>query len=335
MTESDLDRLLLRASRRLRMQTALRVGVAALGSGIILMAAVVFWMRFKGSAQLSMATLIAPPIAALLALSVAFVRSRPPLMSVAQVLDRRAQAHEQLVTWYEFRGCLQTLNPLQAEFKAAQRAATLQVAAMLDPRKLLPLSLPDWSRAIWLALILLCCALLMPPQIQSARHAAPASRLIQAGIMKAPPAAGADGQTQQNAPRVQVLSPTELSKIQLMATDSQMPQALKAEALKDLESKIGVIPESDLAPEVREVLDMLRKERSEKALASEKTAGPEKTGGHGESGRESKPEPAIANVAPALAMDPAAFREKAITVISAHFPDVLEALDRYYGPVKK
>src|SRR5258708_17773271 len=99
----------------------------------------------------------------------------------------------------------------------------------------------------------------MPARQPKSRLQAPNPESAQGQIVLGNSAAPATA-SPNAMPRVQVLSRTEFRRFELQATDARMPASVKANLLKELQNKIGAIPESELAPEVRELLDMLRKE---------------------------------------------------------------------------
>jgi len=243
------------------------------------------------------------------------------------------------VTWYQLRGGASgdtipiskqpEIGPcpreeLRRAFREAQSAATLALGARFDPRRLLPIRLPEWSRALWLALLLLCCALLMPPRVRASRLPGLSETGGLAGLrdgagLNGGPAAGS------RAPHVQVLNPTDLLVFQLKATDPLLPAAAKAELLKELLKKIGNVPESELSPEVRELLNMLRSE-----VASKDGGG--KTGteeGRQQGKANGEPSEGAANPLAGAAQIPD-FTERAMAAVEQNFGDVREQLGKYY-----
>jgi hypothetical protein len=122
--------------------------------------------------------------------------------------------------------------------------------------------------------------------------------------------------------RMQVLMPAELRKLQLMATDTELPAALKAQALNELLKAIGDVPESALTQDVQQILELLRKDTRTQA-AEAKNAGNTTTGGDAAHGT---PRPAQG----AAQFDPSTASEQARTAVAARFPDVQAELARYY-----
>jgi hypothetical protein len=180
--------------------------------------------------------------------------------------------------------------------------------------------LPPWSRALWLALLLLCCALLMPPRVRAERRPVfgpdGAERAGQ-GLV----AAGGAGLSDQ-APRVQVLKPTDLLSFRLLASDPNLDPAKRAAALKELLRKIGTVPESELAPDVRELLEALRGPKDVEAKAGAKNGSLTAAAKGADPTETAGPLPGAAQLS--------AFRERAITAVEQHFQDVKEQLARYY-----
>lgn len=328
LSEAALAAMLEHASLRLRLGRALRVALAALGVGLVLAGGLIAAQRLAGlDSRLIVPALTLPIICALFLGVIGWLRYRPQLDGVAMLLDRLAGTSEHIITWHQFRK-LGSAAPVRPEILAAQRDATLQAAAGINPGKLLPLRLPDWSRALWLALILLCCALLVPP-----RRSASVSSKIRADaaaeiMLSQPGSGGSDTASSSPTARVQPLSPTELLQFQLLASDSEMTAAQRAAALRDLQQKIGAVPESELAPELRDLLAVLRQEPNG---ATVEAAGSQtvlkvndgKTGGpldnqalHGEARIPASP-------------------EKVFTSIAHTMPDVQEQLSRYYASLNQ
>jgi hypothetical protein len=125
-----------------------------------------------------------------------------------------------------------------------------------------------------------------------------------------------------------VLNPSDLLVFQLKATDPLLPAAAKAEVLKELLKKIGTVPETELSPEVRELLDMLRSEVSLK-------------NGGGKNGEEGGKQPGKTSNGPGegpvnplagAAMIPG-FAERAMATVEQNFGDVREPLTKYYQEI--
>ncbi|HYG76152.1 MAG TPA: hypothetical protein VEK08_14200, partial [Planctomycetota bacterium] len=246
---------------------------------------------------------------------------------VALLLDRRADSKEHLATWLHYRTAADSILPAQQPFLQAQLSATLSIAPSIKPAELLPLRLPDWSRALWLAILLLCCALLMPPATQAVSNATlqRAAAKIAAASREEPLLSGGAPADNRQTPRVQVLPPTELWKFQLMISDPELSPELKAQALKELQQKIGNIPESELTPEVREILSALRPASSDKPNGSEDSKpGTSQTKGDS---KEADKERSV-QVGSAAAVG--TFNERAFSSIQQQYPDVKDKLEKYY-----
>jgi hypothetical protein len=337
MTEAHLTKLLERGARRFRAQRALWAGLAGLGVGVVLASLLIFLVRLfplrgagSGSEMSLAEAAVALPVAVALAVfAVVYCRSRPALDTVALLLDRRAGTAEHLVTWWQLRAApladARGSEDLQRGFRAAQLAATLALAPRLDPKRLLPLRLPEWGRALWLALLLLCCALLMPPRVRAERDPAGGKPGDTASLgLRTGGGAGGVLATPGQTPRVQVLKPTELLAFQLTATDPQLPPAARAAALKELLRKIGNVPESELAPEVRELLEALRDDGTQKNGKNGEKNGSVLAPAKGDN-------PAEPGAPPEGAAQVPDFREKAVSAVEQCFPDVKEQLGRYYA----
>ncbi|MGD0088724.1 MAG: hypothetical protein ABSE73_02285 [Planctomycetota bacterium] len=358
MTEAGLEVLLLRGAWRLRAERALWAGLAAFGAGVVLASVLIFVLRLfpvgPGAMPgvgtvLVQGALVLPLLMAAATLALVYARPNPLLETVALRMDVRAGTAEHLVTWYQLRVAAPFPLPLregvgggdrlreaagggdlelQRGFRQAQAAATLALAARFDPKRLLPIRLPEWSRALWLALLLLCCALLMPPRARTARGLAANELSGLAGLRDGGGLNGA-ASGDSHAPHVQVLNPTELLAFQLKATDPLLPAAAKAEALKELLKKIGSVPESELSPEVRELLNSLR---SEVAIKN----GADKTGtqeGAQESAGRNEPNEGTAGSVAGAAQIPD-FTERAMATVEQNFGDVREQLQRYYREIR-
>jgi len=343
MTEIDLETLLERGARRLRLQRALRVGLATFGISLIGATVAVFIVRLfpfseaampgieRAFLQLALGTPLVLTAAVLF--FIIFVRgSSPSGEEVALLLDRKAGLREHLTTWRHYRNRAgNDSHSLQKGFLEAQLASTLVAAAALKPSQVLPLRIPDWSRALWLAVLLLCCALLMPPNVSAVRTASmerAALKLAAASRENAPDMDGAPAAARQT-PTVHVLPPTELLKFQLASSEAELPADVKAHLLKELQLRIGNVPESELTPEVRDILNALRSPD-----ASEK-----KTGGEAETklgSADIKGKPTAEDVARAhesgVAANVPQFRERAYAAVQQQFPDVKTMLERYYQP---
>ena len=342
MTEADLDILLNRAGRRLRMERAVRRALLAFGVCLLAAAAVVLWVRLAAApfrtaeggcatSRIITAAIIAPPICALIFLLLAYWQYRPAMRYVAYLLDRRAGIKEHLVTWHELRQIPDAaLNELQRGFRAAQRACTLQRADGFSVRRLIPIRLPDWSRSLGLALLLLCCALLTPPQAAApAGSASPGSEAAGRQATRWTSARLSEmAQGTEQTPRVQVLSPTDNKMICLELTDPDKSLEEKAEIVKKLEAKLGGLPPSALSPELQQAYEALRQELDKKNAAQAKTA-PSSAQTVGAANPAEK-NPINTNEGAAKIEN---LRVKAFSAIRQNYTDVQEQLERYYKAV--
>ena len=323
VTESDLQTLLTRAARRVRVERALIAGLTALAIALVCAAAGVGWMRWTGRAIFGAPLSVTLPFGVMACTGVAaFVATRPAIAVVAALVDARAHTQEHLVTWLHLRGLDERqLTATQRGFRDAQRTAALRAAESVRLSTHLPMRWPAWTRAIWLALILLLSALLIPPS-EPAAFQAPEHNGTAVSIV----ADGGDAKNaQQNLsqlPRVQVLSPAQLRKLELMATDDKMPAPMKADALKELNDAIGGLPESELTPEVRQLLEMLRKDVGIKKDV--------KKDGQSVGVTERTESPKDRSEQSAAAYAPFKDTERGWSEADAHFFDVHEQLKKYY-----
>lgn len=337
MTESDLDKLLARGARRIRFERALSMAFATLGVALLAVAGLVLWMRTHSYVAIDIPIILSmPPLFAIVVLLLVFRFHQIRYKDVALLMDKQASTHEHFVTWLHFRGLdWQYFSSLQREFLVAQRTATLHQMHGLKAGSLIPVRLPEWSRGLLLALLILCCALLMPPWTTNTIQTGELDRLakMHAGGGMDEHRVSAPPHLPGEAPRVQILSPTQLKKFQLLATDEKLSQAEKSKIEMELRDKIGAIPESELAPALRELLDMLREETGGKKKAdgredgktgSQQNLAKENSGADGNNGSATP----VQNIVPE-------FFERPFAAQRDSYPDVQTRLDRYYMGQKK
>jgi hypothetical protein len=333
MNEADLDRLIDRAGRRLRLTHAIKCALLAIGIFILLAAAVVLWGRLVAAPdQMILAALLAPVFGALVVWLLAYWHERPSRTGVAMLLDKRAATAEHLVTWHELRLIpLSELTELQQSFREAQRAGALQRFEGCRVGRLVPVRLPSWTRSLGLAMLLLCCALLVPPREPKPAGSAGGAwgqggrqSLTWSSEPLSPLAE--DG---EDGPRVQVLSPTENIRYWLELTDPGKSLDEKAQILKQLESKLGLSPQTALSPELQQVYSELRRQLEKKKETGPANAEPSSIQAAG----ATNPDKIIAANAPVGAANRVEFKEKAFAVIKQNYADVEEPLERYYKAV--
>ena len=331
MTEAELDNLLLKSARRMRFEHGLRAALAALGLGLLAAAGIVLLARLKTYDALLAAGLFVPPVAALIALIAAYTRYRPGLGRVALLLDQRSNSAEHLVTWHEYRTRPERAqSALQREFLDAQRNATLTKAAAIDARKLIPLRWPEWSRAVLLAFLLLCCAWLTPRggtnaqdrlATEDGRGRRDSARANSAG------AGDVAGSTEDEMPTMEQLSLTDQQKFMLLASDEKLAEVRKTDAFRELQSKLAGIPESQLTPLDRQLLNQFRTEAA-KADKPRDSGGSDQTAGA---------EGAYVKDAEGKPIRPAAIPEDPATAFSAirnKLPaEMQRRLESYYRPL--
>jgi hypothetical protein len=340
MTELDLNRLLVQGARRLRVVAALRAGLATLGVLSVATATGIFIWRtaeaipaaqLQDSVTTQLTLALLPFAGALLILCGVYLFRKSPARTVAAELDRAAQLKDHLLTWMQLRGL--QLPPAQEAFRAAQQSATLERASGLRPAALLPLKLPAWAPALWLTVVLLSCALLVPPQIATetradAREQARERRLKMSALELDSGGADRAGGETQNTPRVQPLSPTELWKLQLRVSDPTLSTEQRRELLNDLQRKTGGIPESELTAEIRDLLNILREPDKSTVEASPSSVTPAAPGG---SAQQQAVAPAESEAMGEVgAANAALLRARGLALAKSEFPDVKEALIRYY-----
>ncbi|MCZ7648841.1 MAG: hypothetical protein M5U26_26885 [Planctomycetota bacterium] len=328
MTEGQLQIQLERGIWRFRLNDALRWGCAGLGLALAGSALAVVVARIWPAWEPVLANRVW--LAGVAALGVAiwgYAQSRPSPERVALRLDGRAGLAEHLTTWLDLRRRGSSGEPWSEAFREAQKNATLRAAESLDASACVPLALPAWSRGLWLGLLALGCALLMPEQ-DAARERPEGLRLHETERTQAGGGA-AGGPVRPLSPvssgfRVNPLSPQELYEARLYASDEQFPLALKEAFLAKLEGKVAGRPESELDDEVRRVLSELRRQTGKESRPDAPEAGSQVVAGAGE---EAPHSPALEQVgAPEAAQAPA----ELVGVARIRFPDVSEALARYY-----
>ena len=303
-------------------QRVMRSCLLALGAAFGMSALGILFLRWSGDGSAGRMLLsFSIGCALLFAIAYSFLK-RTELPKVSAQLDARAGTQEQFTTWLYLRSQAAG-DELRECFKSAQAAATIATAQRVHIADVLPWNLPAWHRAVWLALVLLLSAVLMParkiedPALEAARvHGARHDlNLAQSNT---------DGKAsaENSAARVQVLSPAQLRKLQLVATDADLPKTVKAQALRELLNAIGEVPESALTQDTQQILEMLRRDTRE--LATKKEAS-----GALVSGSEA-PKAVVAPPARGAEFDPLSANEQARAAVASHFPDVQSELVRYY-----
>lgn len=329
LTERDLERLLRQGALRLRLNAALRWACLGLGLALLGAAALVAlakgWHAWEEALRPSawLLAVLLPVLAAIGAL-----RARPQASAVALKLDRSAGLDEHLTTWAEFHGKPAPADPDLRSFVSAQCKATLRRAKGLEASRAIPLRLPAWSRALLLGFLALGCALLMPQRQEALRRAGAAA------LDGAPTAESASGSSGKLGPlsgkhlpknfRVQVVKDAEMPLIKAMSIDPDLPKEEKAKLLEDLMARVGAVPENDLTDELQEIIHRLRKQ------VEPADADPAKDGAVQASDQE-PPNAAGSDVTPPATAPAARTPAQLLELIGDRFPDVHDALQRYYG----
>jgi hypothetical protein len=326
MTEAELERVLERGARRMRLNTGLRWACAALLAALAAGAGLVGWARLEPEwAGTVFAGYWLPLALAACGAVAGFWRARPAGAEVALRLDRAAGLEEHLATWEEFRRVAPSADELARGFVEAQRRATLRKAEGVEPSRHLPLRWPAWSRALWLGLLALGCAVLMPehpPRPEGVREGLSQDGAGREGA--GPGSRPANGARFDRLSRgeVELFTPTETRTIELAVYGSDVPDALREEAVRLLEAKIGTLPESEWSPEVREWLKQLRKKDGPSEAKT--TEGAVTAAGTGQ-----EPSAAPKGGAPPPPLPPLD-KPMLLGVVKDRFPDVAAALERYY-----
>lgn len=329
LTEGDLERLLWQGALRLRLNAALRW--ACLGLGIALAGAAALVALAKGwpawQEALRPGAWLLPVVLPVLAV-IGALRARPKAGTVALKLDRSGGLDEHLTTWAEFHGKPAPADPDLRSFVSAQCKATLRRAKGLEASRAIPLRLPPWSRALLLGFLALGCALLMPQRRETPIRA---STPTLDGALAAQGASGGTGALKplsgKHLPksfRVQVVNDAELRLIKAMSIDPDLPKEEKGKLLEELKARIGAVPESDLTEDLQEVLFTLRKQ------VKHEDAAPGKEGALRASGQES-PNAGGKDIKPPVPAPAARTPAQLLALAGDRFPDVHDALQRYYG----
>jgi len=263
------------------------------------------------------------PVLVVVFAALGFRCCRPATGEVALRLDRAAGLDEHLTTWDEIRRRALPDEPVSRSFALLQRASTLREAEGLRPWRLLPLALPGWTRVLWLGLMALGCATLMP------EHRPEAGRVLGTRTGRDAVAGRPDGGHRRLAAaepkdalrRIEILSPADMLKYSAMAFGPDVPEALKEEALRELEAKVGALREADLSPDVRALLEGLRKQVSTDAGTNV---------GNGSTSVNGKPANGSGSHADSVGAANPPTPQQAMQVVRDRFRDVAEALGRYY-----
>ncbi|MCW8132060.1 MAG: hypothetical protein KIS92_17060 [Planctomycetota bacterium] len=333
LTEVELDRLLKAGILRVRLTAALRAACLGLGIGLALAAVLTALARLYpvGANAAFAVAMTLPPLLLAVAAAVGFSREKPSLLRVALRLDQSARLHEHLSTYVDLRTRAKSGDALADAFVEAQRLETLRQADGLSAGRHLPLRLPEWARALLLGVLALGCALLMPERVEPMR--AKASDNAAAGTAAPngpanPGEAPALDSAEHDTPfQVQPISPTEMYQAQL-ATLPNVPEAMKKHWLDEIERKKGSLTDRELTPDVRELLDTLRRQVGKDKEAAAEDGGSQRAepaGGTPESAGDRPP------AARELALPPPGRAEDLVGAAQDRFPDVAQALERYYA----
>lgn len=333
MTEAQLERILNRGLTRMRVNAALRWTCAAAAAGLGIGAALVVGARvWPAHAHTELVVGVCWSLVLLVvALAVLGFRvSRPALGFLTLRLDRSAGLSEHLTTWEDFRQRPEASAALTRSFVQAQRQATLRLTEGLELSRHLPIRIPEWSRGLWLGVLVLGCALLMPEQSAGspAHERAEARKEMTAldGAASRSMRPLAPGE-EPAAFKVQIVPQTKLFEWQLQVMDPRTTPEMKARILEELEAKRGAIPVSELSDEVRDLLTELRRQAAKANPDAKLTEGSQVHEGRaGETPR--KPGPVFTGAA-----DPVGSPEELVGLARDRFPDLAVPLEKYYRAV--
>jgi hypothetical protein len=297
---------------------------ASLIAAILMMVAARYWPQHSADI---VRWIWLPVLAIVLAAVIGTWLTRPPITVIAFLLDRRAGLEEHLSTWLE---CLNkneaSAHPVRKAFIKAQRRATLARAMGLNPARHLPLRPPSWSPVLWLGLLLLGCALLMPEREAESVNG-DRSAFGRAGMGIRATGGGAPKRFSSGAPkkRITPFTPTDRYRGRIVALDDRLSKEEKAAMLRELESKLGSLSESDLPDEDRALLAELREQ-----IGGKKTA-KEPKGGTMSTRASQNEEPASAEPRHVGAASAGRSPVELVAIARDRFPDEADALARYYG----
>lgn len=332
LTDVELDRLLKVGVLRVRMTAALCASCMGLGLGLACAAFLTALARLYPvyAAPAFAVALTVPPLLLVVSAMIGFSREKPSLLRVALRLDQSARLNEHLATYVDLRTRAKSGDVMADAFVEAQRLSTLREADGLNTGRHLPLRLPEWARALLLGFLALGCALLMPERVESL-HTKAAENALAATGQTTGPANKSDGKPLESSEtettfQVQPISPTEMYQAQL-ATLPNAPEAMKKHWLDEIERQKGSLTDRELTPDVRELLDTLRRQ-----LGKEKESAPDNTGSQRtETAGASTKEPGERMPAQEMiALPPPGRAEELVGAAQDRFPDVAKALERYY-----
>lgn len=323
MEERQLLRLLVRGGLQLRLNKGISwiCGATLLFVGVSVLLVLVARVRPELALGVLMGIWLAVVLIPLAGVF-GFVRYRPALRDVALQFDRVAALQEHLTTWEEFLRRGLPRDTVSRSLALLQRAETLRRAEGLRPGRLVPLVLPGWSRVLWLALLLLGCAILVPEQ-----SAVVGRRSADGWGEGDGPQGGSSSMKPLRSPsledafkRIEVLTQSEKEKLAI-ACAQDVPEALKGEVLSEIEAKLGGLSDRDLSTEVRELLAELRRQVRGKDGASLNEGSATVTARPSGDDPGSVPTEVGVNVLT---------QQETLGLVRDRFPDVAEALQRYY-----
>lgn len=246
---------------------------------------------------------------------------RPAQCEVALHLDRRGSLQEHLSTWEEIRRRGLPEDAVARGLALLQDAATRRLAEGLRPARLIPLALPVWRRALWLAFPLLGCAVLMPEQRAVAERrmvSGEGEDDLAGGVASIKPLTSRS--LGEAFDRIEVLTQSEKEKLAIVC-GKDVPEVLKGEVLSEIEAKLGGLSERELGADVREWLAELRRQVRGPEAAVPNTGSATVTAPGIDDDPSSNPAEVGINV---LA------RQETVALVRERFPDVADALQRYY-----
>jgi len=321
MDERNLERLVQVALLRVRLNAGVRWACITLMACLLFAAVLVAVARLYPALEPLIAwnnALIAVVLGAFVA---GTLLTAPKENLVLAELDRRGKLNEHLVTWAYLRRADAPKGAVEKFFHEAQRAATLRLAGKYRARHLLPLKLPAWSHMLWLGLLALGCALLMPQQKPEPTVAATKKVSDEnIGLRLKSGGEGLGGDTQL---KVKPLSATEMKTLELYVLDPNLALEEKKSLYEDISARVAGIPESQLDQDLRQYLKELRNQV--KADQGEKPVNGTQTN-EGKPGNE-KPKHVAVTPMPVKPLD----RAQLAGVAHDSFPDVEPELRRYYG----
>ena len=250
---------------------------------------------------------------------------------VAQRLDEHAQTFGALSTWVTMRA-MPLRSPLEEAFREAQRLDTLKRLEHVKLSRHLPVRLPEWSSYLWLGLLALSCALLLPPREEAETLDSDGPSISMAknagGGTEAGPGKLNSLSGKPDKLEISLLTPTDWLKADVLMQDQETPMAWKEDFLREMEAKLGSLAPENMNSKERELLEQLRRQTSK--AAQENKTGIESTA-ESNGANTAAPKETKINLQGLQTLPKTEAERRA--VFQERFPDVQNALEKYFKSV--